>query len=184
VNVSSNVALCSSAESFCIKTTVGSRFYFDAIQSILWPLTMGCSMFEDGDELINGMSEDDYISSQIASVQPVQPTYTVGDSGSRYFGLSFSEAANYIAEWYKDVDTWSDGVSDTTVHDAVAKAIGGIDAPVDGDIDTLQEYAIAIREAVALACGQEPFYGHGSYYVSAADHGGYDLSVCVDQIAN
>ena len=56
-----------------------------------------------------------------------------------------------------------------SIRQAVAEAMGS--QSFAGD------YVDSIRQAVAEAMGSQSFAGHGNYYVSAADQGGYDLSV-------
>lgn len=105
-------------------------------------------------------------------------TYTVRDANSSDSGLTYDEAIDRIAEWYEDCDQWADGTRDDVLHAAIADAIAGVDCPAaGGGLAALEDYVGGIRQAVAEACGSEAWAGHGNYYVSAADQGGYDLSV-------
>jgi hypothetical protein len=104
-------------------------------------------------------------------------TYSICDSNSGDSGLTFCESVERIAEWYEDADSWANGESDEAMNAAIREAIDSVEQPESGDVATLQDYADSICDAVAVAMGGEPFYGHGNYYVSAADRIGVALRV-------
>lgn len=108
-------------------------------------------------------------------------TFSISDGVSYDSGLSFSEAAGRIADWFRDVDEWATGHGSDELHEAVEAAIASVQQPQDGGEAALQKYADRICEAVAEAMGHQSFHGHGNYSVSAAEEAGMSLKVEVEE---
>ncbi len=94
-------------------------------------------------------------------------------------GLSFEESVGVIADWWEDAADWHSLENEEryVIRGAIRQAIESVESPEYGDVDTLQDYAKRICQAVALAIGSQDFAGHGSYQVSAAERAGFVLIV-------
>lgn len=105
-------------------------------------------------------------------------TYTVRDANSIDIGLTFDEAVESIARWFRDADEWQDGSGNKETRAAIRTVIDSIERPTDGDEDALQDYADLVSNAVAKVMGHKEFAGQPSLgVVSAADNGGFRLIV-------
>jgi hypothetical protein len=105
--------------------------------------------------------------------------YTVTDGNHCEVGLSFEESVGVIADWWEDAADWHSLENEEryVIRGAIRQAIESVESPEYGDVDTLQDYAKRICQAVALAIGSQDFAGHGSYQVSAAERAGFVLIV-------
>lgn len=93
----------------------------------------------------------------------------ISDSNHTETATDIDSAINIIDGWYN-----SDGFSEA-VQSAAEEAtkLSAMPASVDG----LQSYADDLCQKIAELTGEKDFYGHGTYKVSAAAQGGFDIKI-------
>lgn len=99
--------------------------------------------------------------------EKVRTPYEISGSGGREYAETLGQAAEICEDWY-----------DFLVEE---KRLEEVPAP-DLDHSSLESLLRSIgkwEQQIAEALGAENFSGHGSYFVSAADRAGLDLTVAI-----
>lgn len=92
-------------------------------------------------------------------------TYRISDGNATETAATLSDAAGICEDWYDYM------VDEGCIPDACNPDLD------DSSLDALNKSIRAWQNRIAEACGNEAWAGHGSYYVSAGDRMGLNLSV-------
>ena len=91
--------------------------------------------------------------------------YRISDGNAIQTAATLSDAAGICEDWYDYM------VDDGRIPDACCSDLD------DSSLKALNTSIRAWENRIAEACGEKSFAGHGSYYVSAGDSMGLNLSV-------